>query len=301
MIANITRPLLTSEELSKMMEADEKAVILDVRDTADYEAGHIPGAVNLPDVFYYLGSTTPEGLAEMQAHFARLFGEAGLTGEETAVVYEEGFSLKSPRGYWILEYLGYPKVTVLQGGIREWRAEGYPVSTEPVEPAGSAEDFPLRVKTSMMCTYDEMFDMLDKPGVVKLDVRDEEEWKAESSSPYGVDFVERKGRIPGSTWIDWNLLLTLGEETKGCFNVVADKGNFKDLTEVEKMLEEKGVTKDKPITLYCFKGARTSNTYLALKMLGYRGVKTYFGSWNEWSKDHDLPIEQGVSETERVA
>ncbi len=139
-----------------------------------------------------------------------------------------------------------------------------------------------------------MLDSLDDPRVVKLDVRDEEEWRAESSSPYGVDFTPRKGRIPGSTWIDWNLLLTLGEETKGTFNVVADKGEFKDLTEVEKMLESKGITKDKTVTLYCFKGARTSNTYLAMKMLGYEGVKTYFGSWNEWSRDESLPIEQGT-------
>ncbi len=155
-------------------------------------------------------------------------------------------------------------------------------------------DFPTAPNPDVMCTADEMLDSLGKPEVVKLDVRDEEEWRAESSSPYGVDFVERKGRIPGSTWIDWNLLLTLGEETKGCFNVVADKGEYKDLTEVEKMLEEKGVTKDKPVTLYCFKGARTSNTYLVMKMLGYDNVKTYFGSWNEWSKDPSLPIEKGA-------
>lgn len=54
------------------------------------------------------------------------------------------------------------------------------------------------------------------------------------------------------------------------------------------------------VTLYCFKGARTSNTYLALKMLGYAGVKTYFGSWNEWSKDPSLPIESGIP-AEKVA
>ncbi len=263
-----------------------------MRDAEEYKAGHIPGAANIPDVFYYLASTTPEGLEEFQEHFAKLFGEAGLTGEETAVVYEEGFSLKAPRGYWILEYLGYPKIAVLQGGMREWRRAGHFVSKKP---AGSRETtFPLAPNPDILVTVDEMRAQIEDPSIIKLDVRDEEEWRGESSSPYGVDFCPRKGRIPGAIWLDWNLLLTLGEETKGTFNVVADKGDFKDLTEVEKTLEEKGVTKDKDITLYCFKGARTSNTYLALKMLGYPKVRTYFGSWNEWSQNEKLPIEQGT-------
>lgn len=291
---NVTKPLVTSEELSGMMEAGEKIVPIDVRDVEQYEAGHVPGAVNIPDVFYYLATTTPEGLREMQEHFTTLFGEAGLTGEETAVLYEEGFSLKSPRGYWILEYLGYPKIAVLQGGMRGWREDGNPTETATTETTGSRETFPLAIDPSLMCTVDEMLASLDSPGVIKLDVRDREEWVAESSSPYGVDFAPRKGRIPGSTWIDWNLLLTLGEETAGTFRVAEDKGEFKDLTEVEKMLEEKGVTRDKPTILYCFKGARTSNTYLAMKMLGYKNVRTYFGSWNEWSRADNLPIERGA-------
>lgn len=291
---NVTKPLVTSEELSLMMAEGEKVVPIDVRDAEQYEAGHVPGAVNIPDVFYYLATTTPEGLEEMQEHFATLFGEAGLTGEETAVLYEEGFSLKSPRGYWILEYLGYPKIAVLQGGMRGWRESGNPTVTGTTETTGSRETFPLAIDPSLMCTVDQMLEALDAPDVVKLDVRDREEWVAESSSPYGVDFAPRKGRIPGSTWIDWNLLLTLGEETAGTFRVAEDKGDFKDLTEVEKMLEERGVTRDKPTILYCFKGARTSNTYLAMKMLGYKNVRTYFGSWNEWSRAGDLPIERGA-------
>lgn len=291
---NSTGPLVSSEDLSRMMEGPGKVVPIDVRDAEQYGAGHVPGAVNIPDVFYYLATTTPEGLKEMQEHFAALFGEAGLTGEETAVIYEEGFSLKSPRGYWILEYLGYPKIAVLQGGMRGWREGGHAVETGTTETTGSKDSFPLAIDPSMMCTMDQMLDAIRTPEVVKLDVRDKEEWVAESSSPYGVDFAPRKGRIPGSTWINWNLLLTLGEETAGTFRVAEDKGDFKDLTEVEKMLEEKGVTRDKPTILYCFKGARTSNTYLAMKMLGYRNVRTYFGSWNEWSRAGDLPIERGA-------
>jgi thiosulfate/3-mercaptopyruvate sulfurtransferase len=293
-----SKPLITTTELAEMMET-EKVVLIDVRDAEEYEEEHIPGAVNIPDVFYYLVDTSPEGMEDFRNHFAKLFGEAGLTGEETAVIYEGGFSLKSPRGYVILEYLGYPKMAVLSNGMKGWKKEaGYPVDNEVPDPAGSADTFPLDPNPDVFVSKDEMLATLDDPDIVRLDVRDEEEWYGESSSPYGVDFVPRKGRIPNATWLDWNMLLTMGEETKGTFNVMEDKGEFKELEEVEKSLAEHGVTKDKEIILYCFKGARTSSTYLAMQMLGYENVRTYIGSWNEWAQDDSLPIEDGAPREE---
>jgi len=55
-----------------------------------------------------------------------------------------------------------------------------------------------------------------------------------------------------------------------------------------------GITTDDTIYLYCFKGARASNTFLALKQAGFSDVRMYFGSWNEWSRDPALPIESGL-------
>ncbi len=46
-----------------------------------------------------------------------------------------------------------------------------------------------------------------------------------------------------------------------------------------------GIDADTPVVLYCFKGARASNTLVALKEAGIKDVKLYFGSWNEWSRD----------------
>ncbi len=37
--------------------------------------------------------------------------------------------------------------------------------------------------------------------------------------------------------------------------------------------------------LYCFKGARASNSLVALHEAGIKDVRMYFGSWNEWSRD----------------
>ena len=55
-----------------------------------------------------------------------------------------------------------------------------------------------------------------------------------------------------------------------------------------------GITPASTVYLYCFKGARASNTFVALKNAGVKDVRMYFGSWNEWSRDASLPIEEGA-------
>jgi len=55
-----------------------------------------------------------------------------------------------------------------------------------------------------------------------------------------------------------------------------------------------GITPETPVYIYCFKGARASNSFLALKEAGIKDVRIYFGSWNEWSRDMSLPIDEGL-------
>ena len=129
-----------------------------------------------------------------------------------------------------------------------------------------------------------MLDAVKDAAVVKLDVRDIDEWIAESSSPYGKDFCPRKGRIPGAKWLEWYRMMKptpSGPMLKSKEEVLAECATV-------------GITPDTPVAIYCFKGARASNTYLALKEAGVKDVKIYFGSWNEWSRDPSLPIEEGL-------
>ena len=62
-----------------------------------------------------------------------------------------------------------------------------------------------------------------------------------------------------------------------------------------------GVTPETPVIVYCFKGARASNTFVALEEAGIKNVGIYFGSWNEWSRDPSLPIEEGLPYPPRIA
>ncbi|WP_454916294.1 sulfurtransferase [Xanthobacter sediminis] len=276
--------LITPSELSVLLSS-EPTVVIDTRDAASYAAGHIPGAVNLNEIFTYLATSTPQGYAEMRQKFADAFGKAGLSGAETAVIYEQSMSSgfgQSCRGYFLLTFLGYPKIKVLHGGFAAWAAAGLPVTTEVPNPAPAA--FPVdEAAGDVVIDAAAMLAAVSDPAVAKLDVRDVDEWIGESSSPYGKDFCPRKGRIPGAVWIEWyRMMKPTGEGQR-----------FKSAAEIMAECATVGITPETPVYLYCFKGARASNTFLALKEAGVKDVKMYFGSWNEWSRDPSLPIEEG--------
>ena len=276
--------LLTPAELQGMMGPD--VVVIDTRSPDAFAAGHIPGAVNVHEIFTYLATSTPEGMAALRQKFADAFGAAGLSGAETAVCYEEsmnsGFG-QSCRGYFLLSWLGYGKARVLHGGMQAWKAAGLPVSTDLAEPA--AASFPLsEAGSGMMIDREAMLAAVDDDAIVKLDVRDVDEWIGASSSPYGLDFCPRKGRIPGARWLEWYRLM----------KPTAAGPMFKAPDEIKAEAHTVGITPSTPVYLYCFKGARASNTLVALREAGVQDVRMYFGSWNEWSRDESLPIETGM-------
>jgi len=275
--------LINASQLAQMTKEDD-IVIIDTRSPEAFAVGHIPNAVNIHDIFTFLASSTPEGVEELKAKFAGIFGAAGLSGSETAVLYEDsldtGFG-QSCRGYFLLSYLGYDKINILQGGYQSWVSEALPISKEPATP--EPKTFPLKdTGSDFMVNKDDVLASLESD-ITLLDVRDVDEWIADSSSPYGKDFSPRKGRLPGAVWIEWYRMMKPGMVPM-----------FKSPDEILAECKTVGIDKQTPVYLYCFKGARASNTYVALKSAGIENVKMYFGSWNEWAQDPALPIEEGL-------
>jgi thiosulfate/3-mercaptopyruvate sulfurtransferase len=250
-------------------------LIIDARLPGQYEAGHIPGA-RLLDVFEYLvESTDPAGLEEMHAYLARLFASAGVSGDEEVVLYDETTGMRAARGVWFLEYLGHPRVRFLDGGFRAWRAAGGAVSRDAPAPPRLA-GFAVKPRPEALATCDYVSARLNRPDVVILDVRSKGEHKGSDKA----DCCPRAGRIPGSLWLKWGRLID-------------PEGRFLDGEQARRLLAEAGITPDKEIILYCHRGARAANTFLALKELSYRRVRNFIGSWHEWSRRSDLPADSG--------
>jgi len=262
------------------------ATLVDVRDAENFEKGHIPGAVNIPEMFTTLSMTTPKGLQEMQDIFTPLFRKAGIRHEQTVIVYEDCLNTRyggSCRGYFQLSLFGHKAVGILDGGLAQWLQDGLSVTSEPTR--ATASDFEPAIQTDFIATLDDIVNAI-KPdsGVKLLDNRDEDEWRGISSSPYGVDFAPRKGRIPKARWIEWYKFMDTTQPIP----------HFKSAEEVRALCAQAGLSVNDDIIIYCFKGARASNTFIALKMAGFNQIRNYYGSWNEWSRHPELPIDAEV-------
>lgn len=144
--------------------------------------------------------------------------------------------------------------------------------------------FPVLSESELLVTTEQMLAALADPTIKLLDNRDKDEWLGESSSPYGKDFAPRKGRIPGSVWLEWYELMDTSKPIAA----------FKSAKQVRALAAERGLMPDDEIIIYCFKGARAANSYVAMKLAGFNKLRIYLGSWNEWSRDERLPIETGL-------
>jgi thiosulfate/3-mercaptopyruvate sulfurtransferase len=108
-----------------------------------------------------------------------------------------------------------------------------------------------------------------------IDVRDEAEHD-------GLDHTaccERRGHVPGAVWIHWSEFL--------------EHGRFKSGEAIRALLQSRGIREDDELAPYCHRGARSANTYWALRLAGYPQVRNYIGSWHEWSARSELPLERG--------
>ncbi|CAF3329970.1 unnamed protein product [Rotaria socialis] len=269
---------------------------VDVRSPTDYAEGHLNNAVNMYDIFtYLLPTSTEEGIHKMNNHFQTRFGELGITGQEHIIIYEQSMNKQygaSCRGFFIFKHMKHPHVSTLEGGLDAMiRFEGstQTITKEtpviiPCQYHGNDDD----TFDSWMASRDDILQVLSNRlvGTWLVDVRDAVEWLGLSSSPYGVDFTPRRGRIPRSVWIEWHKFHKLDNEK----HVAKSKSN----EQIQALMTTYGIQSDDEIIIYCFKGSRAAVALMKLKEAGYSNVKNYFASWNEWSRDFQLPVDDRI-------
>ncbi|MFB6137372.1 MAG: sulfurtransferase [Halobacteriaceae archaeon] len=103
--------------------ADPDAVVVDTRDPAEYEAGHLPGAVNLD--WLELVDQESRGLLPPETLRERLAAK-GITPGRRVVLYCNT-ARRISHTYVVLRWLGFEDVAFFEGSLTEWLREDRPL------------------------------------------------------------------------------------------------------------------------------------------------------------------------------
>jgi thiosulfate/3-mercaptopyruvate sulfurtransferase len=251
-VASAQFDVISAKEATKLVD-DDNTIFISTRKAEDYAKVHIKNAINLELKSLYQEGPI-EGLLMNAAGMAKVLGVHGVDPNKTIIVYDNGKYVYAGYLYYALDYLGYPNVKVLDGHMTGWRGARGPVTKTPS--TMPALNITPKVKTGLMVDYAYTKGKVNSPGTLIIDVQSEKE--------YG------EGHIPGA----------INMENKLFFN--EDSSTLKSKDEIEKVLSDHNIAKDKEIILYCASSARAGTVYLAMKALGYNNMKIYEGGWNEW-------------------
>src|SRR5712691_12028542 len=98
------------QEVKKQLDAGEKIIVVDVREESEWARGHLPGAIHLG-----------KGIIERDI-------EQRIPDPSAPLVLYCGGGFRSALAADNLQKMGYTNVLSMDGGIRDWRARGFPLS-----------------------------------------------------------------------------------------------------------------------------------------------------------------------------
>jgi thiosulfate/3-mercaptopyruvate sulfurtransferase len=252
---------------------------VDYDPTANYNLGHIPGAVLLDWRKDMNNPLTRDILTKEQLE--GLLGKCGVAADTTLVLYGDFNNWFAAFVYWIMKYYGVEKVVLMNGGRKKWIAEDRQVTKQI--PSYPRTSFKAKEPNEQIRTYlDYVRKSMKQSGKVLVDVRSPAEFTGEITAPpeYPNEHAQRGGHIPGAVNIPWS-------------QAIREDGTFRPAEELSKLYASKGVTPDKEVITYCRIGERSSFTWFVLKyLLGFPNVKNYDGSWTEWGNMVRNPIEK---------
>ncbi len=247
--------------------------LVDVRPPAVYQAGHLPGAVNLPIADL---TQTRAGIPGMLAPVdvvTQALGARGISSTHRVVIYDDIGGIQAARLFWVLDYLGHGQMALLEGGYQQWLRDGHPIDHTPPQVASTT--YRAAPEASRLADKTWVREHLRDARVRLLDARS----PAEYTGAVPGRQVPRAGHIPGAVNVDW------------VNNLTPEPYRFKALPELQQLYEQAGVTPEQEVAVYCRTGMRAAHDYFVLRLLGYPRVRLYDGSFVEWSADSTLPVE----------
>lgn len=267
------------------------------RNHADFEKGHIPGAISLDTNTLESPETwnrrTPD---EIKQTLEKL----GISNNTTVILYgrfsfpnnDDPFPgssaghLGSIRAAFIMMYAGVKDVRILNGGLQSWKDAGFEITTEETETPKKG-NFTTKIpsRPELVVDVPEAKEMIASDNAEIVCVRSWPEYIGEVS---GYNYIEKKGRIPGAVFGN------CGTDAYHMENYRNLDHTTREFHEIEEIWKEVGVVPEKHNAFYCGTGWRGSEAWLNAYLMGWPQVSVFDGGWFEWSNDPNNPTETGM-------
>ena len=89
----------------------------------------------------------------------------------------------------------------------------------------------------------------------------------------------RAGRVPNAQHLEWLRFVETDDSRK-----------FLPAQDIQRLLDDAGISRDRPTITYCQGGIRAAHAAFVLALLGYDDVRVYDGSMREWANREDTPL-----------
>jgi len=273
-------PIISTDLLADIVD-DPGIKVIDIREKKEYEKGHIPSAVNVP---FNLWSTERNGLLLELLNKEELFsliGKTGIKKDSKLVIVNNTDNAHAltdaARVAVTLIYAGINNVSILNGGYSNWIKENRPVSKR------SVKQVPVKyrgtINKNIFVNKKYVLNSIGKS--ILIDARAPECYFGLTDKPFGmkISFNDRLGHIPTAKCLP----------TPWIWDEDGTYRNFMDLGGIVASIA--GKNKLKEIIIYCGVGGNSAGWwYLLTRIMGYKNVKYYNGSMQEWSKDPETPL-----------
>jgi thiosulfate/3-mercaptopyruvate sulfurtransferase len=253
-------------------ELGEPMLIIDLCRDANYDKGHIPGAVHVAPAELMDGGGPAPGKLPDKKRLDALATRLGLTPDLPVVVYDDEGGGWAGRMIWTLDVIGHDRWSYLNGGLVAWKGEGYPLETQPCypEPVPQTVDIDRRY----IAEVDDIVPRLEEPDFRVWDARSRAEYEGARSAS------RRAGHIPGAVHCEWTELMDPSRH----YRIREDARDY---------LADRGLTPDREIVTHCQSHHRSGFTYLVARLMDYPRIRGYHGSWSEWGNRDDTPVATG--------
>jgi thiosulfate/3-mercaptopyruvate sulfurtransferase len=286
--------LVSSDWLADHLD-DPDLVVVDMRWRGDgsarllYEQGHIQGAVYLDwsTDLVDSGGAVAFVLAGPE-QFGRVMEARGIGDESRVVAYSDQLGSGPHRLWWACRMHGHDNVSVLDGGLDKWVAEGRPLTADPSIPRSVR--WTPRAPLGLVATADEVAVAVQDPETLLLDSRPPEQFRGQfvwfetgpvAAGPDGIARTPRgefrTGHVPGARNVP-------------AASLFREDLTMKDPADLRKILSSAGVRPESRAITYCGVGVSASALLFAMNLAGLEDVALYDASWEEWGRDPNRPV-----------